>query len=77
MSAFHKLQDHRRAYNSHDIRLSEVVAVSMPISQSGGDWYCNVALRDGTCYQIGGDMNSTYRFRDELMHALEQDATGD
>lgn len=73
-NAFFRLRDNRRAYSSYDIRLSEVVAVGDPKSVQN-DWYVNVAMRDGSVYQIGSaDIISVGKQRDELMHALEQDA---
>lgn len=74
MKAFFRLQDHRRAYKSSDIRLSDVVAVSETLS-AAGEWYVNVTLRQGTEHQMGtSDLRQLGKWRDELMYALEQDA---
>lgn len=74
MKAFFRLQDHRRAYMSSDIRLSEVVAVSETLS-AAGEWYVNVTMRHGTECQMGTtDLRQLGKWRDALMYALEQEA---
>ena len=75
MSAFFKLIDMRPTRASVSVRLSEVVAVLMPAAASNTrEWHVDVHLRTGITGTIGGTMEHCYKQRDELMHALEQDA---
>lgn len=75
MKAFFRLHDHRRAYLSNDVRLADIVSVGDATS-AHNDWHVNVMTRDGIVYQMGtSDLRQLGKWRDELMHALELDAS--
>lgn len=73
-NAFFKLIDHRNTVGqSNSVRLAHIDCVSDPQSVRN-DWVVYVHMRNGTVYTMSGDISTIYRKRDELMHALDQDA---